>query len=55
MLNNKNIFIYQIFDWREIPKEKDKNEIIHKAHTVNINHFKYSKTFNEITKNKKRW
>ena len=31
--NQKKISIDQIFDWREIPNEEYKYEIIHNAHT----------------------
>ena len=41
---NKNISIEKIFDWREIPREEYKNEIIYKAHTFHKGHLKAGNT-----------
>ena len=52
---NKNISIEKIFDWREIPREEYKNEIIYKAHTFHKGHLKAGNTLRQIMKSKKWW
>ena len=52
---SKGISIDQMFDWREIPKEEYKNEIIHKAHTFHKGHLKAGSTLKQIMKSKKWW
>ena len=47
---SKGVSIYQMFDWREIPKKEYKNEIIHKAHTFHKDHLKAGNTLNRLWK-----
>ena len=54
-VQNKNISTDQKFDWREIPKEEYKNEIVHKARILHNSHEKTGNMYKEIVKSRKWW